>query len=159
MGTASRTLEDRRVYTGAEGWLLGERPLPGEEGECKYYFSNLPAPLRLEQLVPLVRGRWPIEQFYEEAKQECGLDDYQGRRWDGFHRHLALVMLAYSFLVYERMQTAQALAESSASCQPKRSSLPSIHRNSLLRLLQGLVLWWIATDYVQTFRSPKVGPG
>ncbi len=159
MGTASRTLEARRVYTGAEGWLIGERPLPGEEGECKYSFSNLPSPLRLEQLVPLVRGRWPIEQFYEEAKQECGLHAYQGRRWDGLHRHLALVLLAYSFLVYERMQTAQALAESSASCQPKRSSLPSIHPNILLRLLQGLVLWWIATDYVQTLRSPKVGPG
>jgi SRSO17 transposase len=45
-----------------------ERPLPGEEGECKYSFSNLPAEMRLEQLVPFVRGRWPIEQFYEEAR-------------------------------------------------------------------------------------------
>jgi SRSO17 transposase len=91
IGTSARTLEDRRVYTGAEGWLIGEKPLPGEEGECKYSFSNLPADMRLEQLVPLVRGRWPIEQFYEEAKQACGLDDYQGRRWDGLHRHLALL--------------------------------------------------------------------
>jgi SRSO17 transposase len=40
-----------------------------------------------------------IEQFYEDAKGECGLGDYQeGRRWDGVHRHLALVMVAYSFL-------------------------------------------------------------
>ena len=92
LGTAARTLEDGRVYTGAEGWLISEKPLPGEEGECKYYFSNLPAEMRLEQLVPVVRGLWPIEQFYEEAKQECGLDDYQGRRWDGLHRHLALVL-------------------------------------------------------------------
>jgi len=68
MGTAARTLQDRRVYTGAQGWLIGERPLPGQQGECKYYFSNLPASLSLEQLVPLVRGRWPIEQFYEEAR-------------------------------------------------------------------------------------------
>jgi hypothetical protein len=68
IGTVARTLEDQRVYTGAEGWLIGERPLPGEEGECTYSFSNLLADMRLEQLVPFVRGRWPIEQFYEEAR-------------------------------------------------------------------------------------------
>ncbi len=44
-----------------------------------------------------------IEQFYEDAKQECGLDDFQGRRWDGLHRHLALVMLAYTFLALQRL--------------------------------------------------------
>lgn len=159
IGTAARTLEDQRVYTGAEGWLIGEKPLPGKEGDCKYYFSNLPAEMRLEQLVPLVRGRWPIEQFYEEAKQECGLDDYQGRRWDGLHRHLALVMLAYSFLVHERMRTEQDPVGSPDACQPKRSPLPAIHRTILLWLLQDLVLWWIATDHVKTFRSPRVGPG
>jgi len=115
--------------------------------------------MRLERLVPVARGRWPIEQFYEEAKQECGLDDFQGRRWDGLHRHLALVMLAYSFLMSQRMRTEQDPAGSPASCPPKRSPLPVIHRNILLWLLQDLVLWWIATDHVKTFRSPTVCPG
>jgi hypothetical protein len=57
----------------------------------------------LERLVTLAHARWVIEQFYEDAKQECGLDDYQGRHWDGLHRHLALVMLAYSFLMFSRL--------------------------------------------------------
>lgn len=91
-----------RVSTGPEGWLLGERPVPGDSGDRKWYFSTLPADTPLQRLVEVAHSRWPIEQFYEDAKGECGLDHYQGRRWDGLHRHLALVMLAYSFLARQR---------------------------------------------------------
>lgn len=152
IGTAARTLDDQRVSTGAEGWLVAERLLPEEEEDYRYYFSNLPRETPLEYLAAVVRGRWPIEQFYEEAKQECGLGDYQGRRWDGVHRHLALVMLAYSFLVLQRLQTEQSPPKSEISAL-SRLSLPAIHRNIQLWLLQDLVLWWIATDHIKTFRS------
>lgn len=91
-----------RITTGSEGWLLVERPLPGEDGDTKYFLSNLPANTSLRRLATIGHGRWPIEQFYEDAKGECGLDDYQGRRWDGLHRHLALVMLTYCFLLIQR---------------------------------------------------------
>jgi SRSO17 transposase len=101
-GGAQFSTTHHRVYTGPEGWLLGERPLPGAHGDVKWYYSNLPADTPLQRLVELAHSRWPIEQFYEDAKGECGLDDYQGRRWDGLHRHLALVMLAYSFLARQR---------------------------------------------------------
>lgn len=97
-----------RMKTGPEGWLLAERPLPGQEGEEKYYYSNLPADTPLERLVQLAHARWLIEQFYEDAKGECGLDDYQGRLWEGLHRHLALAMLAYSFLAEQRAQATEA---------------------------------------------------
>ncbi len=69
-------------------------------------WSNLPADTPLHRLVELAHSRWPIEQFYEDAKGECGLDHYQGRRWDGLQRHLALVMLAYSFLACQRWTPA-----------------------------------------------------
>jgi SRSO17 transposase len=96
-----------RVVTAEEGWLIAERPLrrsageeePGEEEELEYYYSSLGADVSLERLTALAHSRWAIEQFYEDAKGECGLGDYQGRRWDGLHRHLALVMVAYSFLM------------------------------------------------------------
>jgi SRSO17 transposase len=105
-GGAQFSTSHHRVATGPEGWLLGERPLPGERGEVKWYYSNLPADTPLQRLVDLAHSRWPIEQFYEDAKGECGLDHYQGRRWDGLHRHLALVMLAYSFLARQRWMPA-----------------------------------------------------
>ena len=95
-----------RVATGPEGWLLGERPVPGERGEVKGYFSNLPTDTPRQRLVELAHSRWPIAQFYEDAKGECGLDHDQGRRWDGLPRHLALVMLAYSFLARQRWMPA-----------------------------------------------------
>jgi len=105
-GGAQFSTSHHRVATGPEGWLLGERPVPGERGEVKWYFSNLPPDTPLQRLVELAHSRWPIEQFYEDAKGECGLDHYQGRRWDGLHRHLALVMLAYSFLARQRWMPA-----------------------------------------------------
>jgi SRSO17 transposase len=105
-GGAGRSTTHARVTTGPEGWLLAERPLPGERGEAKWSFLWLPGgPVQtpLLRLVTLAHARWPIEQTYEDPKGECGLDDFQGRRWDGLHRHLALVWLAYRFLVLHRL--------------------------------------------------------
>jgi SRSO17 transposase len=109
-GEHGRSVRHPQITTGPEGWLLGERPLPGEEGEQKYYFSILPVDTPLERLASLAHARWTIEQFYEDAKGECGLDDYQGRRWDGLHRHLALTMLTYSFLTLQRHTASDSTA-------------------------------------------------
>ena len=106
VGPFGRSASHGRMSTGPEGWLLAERPVPGETGDRKWYYSNLPQGTPLSRLVELAHARWVIEQFYEDAKGECGLDDYQGRRWDGFHRHLALVMLTYSFLATKRVDAA-----------------------------------------------------
>jgi SRSO17 transposase len=106
-GSLRHSTTHERVVTAAEGWLITERPLQSEredlagEEELKYYYSSLGADVPPERLAALAHSRWAIEQFYEDAKGECGLDDYQGRRWDGLHRHLALVMVAYSFLMLE----------------------------------------------------------
>jgi SRSO17 transposase len=119
-GSSLHSTSHSRVHTGPEGWLLAERPVPEavaddpqsppveppekEEEKIKYWFSVLPKETSLSRLVLLAHARWVIEQFYEDAKQECGLDHFQGRSWNGLHRHLALVMLAYSFLALQRLQ-------------------------------------------------------
>jgi SRSO17 transposase len=119
-GSSLHSTSHSRVHTGPEGWLLAERQVPKtaeannpqptqdvpqetEEEKIKYWFSVLPEDVSLQRLVLLAHARWVVEQFYEDAKQECGLDHYQGRSWQGLHRHLALVMLAYSFLMLQRL--------------------------------------------------------
>jgi SRSO17 transposase len=129
-GCARHSETHGRSWTGPEGWLLGERPLPGEEGKPKWFFSSLPADTPLSRLVELAHLRWPIEQFYEDAKGECGLDHFQGRSWDGLHRHLALVMLAYTFLMLQSLSPSVHSEPAPSGAFPpsptdQPSSLPS----------------------------------
>ena len=112
----------------------------------------------MERLASVAKSRWAIEQFYEDAKGECGLSDYQGRRWEGLHRHLALSMLAYSFLMLHSSVTRGA--DSSSSERPfspsvRHTTLPAIHRQVLVWLLEDLVLWFIETDRIKTFRPRR----
>jgi SRSO17 transposase len=82
------------------GWLLGQRPGRGQSGERKYYWSNCPAHTPLAVMVEYAHRRPWVEQYQEEATELLGWDQYQGRLWEGFHRHAVTVMLAYSFLVW-----------------------------------------------------------
>ena len=82
------------------GWLIGQRPGRGQHGDWKYFWSDLPATTPLAVMVEYAHRRHWVEQYHEEAKTELGWDQYQGRRWDGFHRHAITVMLSYSFLVW-----------------------------------------------------------
>ena len=52
-------------------------------------------------------ARWAIEESFEEAKGQVGLDQYEVRRWDGWRRHITLAMLAQAFLALARHQAAQ----------------------------------------------------
>jgi SRSO17 transposase len=122
-GSDRHSTDHERVSTGCEGWLIAERPLVGRsEGEDppdeeapKYYYGSLGADEPLERLGALAKSRWAIEQFYEDAKGECGLGDYQGRRWEGLHRHLALSMVAYSFLMVHSSATGSGGEANSSS--------------------------------------------
>jgi SRSO17 transposase len=82
------------------GWLIGQRPGRGQTGDRKYYWSNFPAHTPLAVMVEYTHRRCWVEQYHEEAKELLGWDQYQGRLWEGFHRHAVTVMLAYSFLVW-----------------------------------------------------------
>ena len=81
------------------GWLLIEEQA---DGKLKFAFSNLPAGTRCKKAVRLWKSRWPVEQGYQQLKEELGLDHFEGRSWRGFHHHACLTLLAYGFLLLER---------------------------------------------------------
>jgi SRSO17 transposase len=87
-----------------EVWLLVEWP-PGEKEPTKYFLCHLPESYTLRRLVRMVKGRWKIEQDYQQLKEELGLDHYEGRNWTGWHHHVTLVMLAHAFLTLETLRS------------------------------------------------------
>jgi SRSO17 transposase len=80
-----------------EIWLLFERDL-GATPRVKAYLVALPATASLRALVRLAHHRWAIEQQYEELKDELGLDHFEGRSFVGWHRHVVLTAMAYTWL-------------------------------------------------------------
>lgn len=88
---------------GKEVWLLVEWPV-GETEPTKYYLCDLAKTFSLKRLVAMARGRWRVEQDYQQLKEELGLDHFEGRGWTGWHHHVTLVMLAHLFLRLEQQR-------------------------------------------------------
>jgi SRSO17 transposase len=89
---------------GEEAWLVGEHRASGEK---KYYLANLPAKADLRTLAATIKARWICEQAHQQLKEELGLDHFEGRSWQGLHRHALMTMIAYAFLQYRRLKTAR----------------------------------------------------
>ncbi len=87
-----------------EVWLLIEWPR-GEKEATQYFLCDLPEHYTLRRLVRIVKGRWKVEQDYQQLKEELGLDHYEGRSWTGWHHHVTLVMLAHAFLTLEVLRS------------------------------------------------------
>jgi SRSO17 transposase len=98
----------RRRRLAPEVWLLFERDL-GATPRIKAYLVALPATASLRALVRLAHHRWAIEQQYLELKDEIGLDHFEGRSFPGWHRHVLLTALAYTWLQHERRRAGARL--------------------------------------------------
>ncbi len=124
-----------RVWPG-QGWATGEcadaRPFwlliekQGEDGPVKFAFPNLPAGTSRIAAVRLWKSRWPVEQGYQQLKEELGLDHFEGRSWRGFHHHAAMALLAYGFLLLERHRmTAEREQQKAARSTRAKRGIPS----------------------------------
>jgi SRSO17 transposase len=118
---ASRVQSAHRWSTGAAPgkavWLLIEWP-PEEAVSTKYYLCDLPASLSLRRMVAITRGRWRVEQDYQQLKEELGLDHFEGRSWTGWHHHVTLVMIAHAFLRREQKRRASKSSRNAARNAP-----------------------------------------
>ena len=104
---ALRVAPSHRWHQGEEHqecWLLCERPVGANEA-AKFYLSSLPASTPLKRLVDLAHTRWAVEQNYEQLKDELALDHFEGRSYPGFHHHLVLTAMTFTFLALERRRS------------------------------------------------------
>ena len=79
-------------------WLVLRRNHDGSE--LKAYFSNAAADTPLLTLAQVGAARWAVETELQTDKGETGLDEYEVRRWQGWHHHITLSLLAGAFLLH-----------------------------------------------------------
>ncbi|MFI1840389.1 hypothetical protein ACH433_45845, partial [Streptomyces olivaceoviridis] len=99
-------------------WVIARRSVTRPQ-EISYYIAYCPAETTLDDLIRVAGSRWAIEECFQSAKQECGLDDYQVRRYPGWHRHMTLAMAAHACLTVLR---ARELDTEKAETDPPSSS-------------------------------------
>jgi SRSO17 transposase len=110
----------RDAPAGMAHWLLARRSL-SKPDELAYYFVFGPASSTLDQVVQVAGTRWQVEQAFELAKGEVGLDEYEVRTWVGWYRHITLAMFALAYLTVVRTHARELQVQQ----QQKRG-----HRNS-----------------------------
>ena len=104
-------------------WLLVRRSL-SQPTELAYYVVFGPVGTPLTAMVRVAGSRWAIEESFETAKGEVGLDQYEVRRWTGWYRHITLALLAHAYLTVTRAHAAAAAQEKGGSCAQPRAMTP-----------------------------------
>ena len=112
---------------GDEAWLIGEHRASGEK---KYYLANLPAATDLRTLAATIKARWICEQAHQQLKEELGLDHFEGRSWQGLHRHAFMTMVAFAFLQHRRLKKARRENKESTDRRLNQACRPSVTPSS-----------------------------
>jgi SRSO17 transposase len=114
---ASLPVYEWTTAPGWSRWLLARRALsPNAKGELEiaYYMCCAPTGTSDEELVRVAGARWAVEDCFQTAKTEVGLDQYQVRRYDAWYRHVTLAMLAHTYLAVTAAIAPKALAAASS---------------------------------------------
>jgi SRSO17 transposase len=122
----------------------------GSDGTLAFYRCWSPAPVPLAALVQVAGTRWAVEEEFQAAKGQVGLDHYQVRTWTGWHRHVTLAMLALAFLMASAAAAAPAAAPPADPWHYAHHGGPiALTAAEIRRLFNGLVITplppWLAT--------------
>ncbi len=98
---------------GMRRWLLVRRD-PDDPDAHAYWLAYGPTETTIGELVRVCDTRWQIEECFAQAKSEVGMDQYEVRTWEAWHRFITLCLLAHALLVVLR---AQARADAGSSCK------------------------------------------
>jgi SRSO17 transposase len=102
----AQVVESRNKQPAGRVWLLARRSV-SDPSEIAYYLSNAPAHASLLEMAQAAATRYTVEQCFEEAKGEAGLDQYEVRYWHSWYRHITLSMMAHTFLASIRAMEAE----------------------------------------------------
>ena len=91
---------------GRARWVLIRRSL-SDPSKRAYYRAAGPAQTTLAELVAVAGSRWKIEEGFEQAKGEVGLDQYEVRAWRAWYRYITLSLLVYAALVVMQAQARE----------------------------------------------------
>ncbi|MCA1729724.1 MAG: IS701 family transposase [Actinobacteria bacterium] len=86
-------------------WLLVRRQID-DPSELAYYLAYGPKHTPAGELIRVAGSRWSIEDCFEQAKGEVGLDEYEVRKWESWYRHVTLSLLAHAYLTVLRSNSA-----------------------------------------------------
>lgn len=114
-------------------WALARRSV-SKPDEIANYLAYAPLGTDVGRLVRVAGVRWAIEEACQAAKNECGLDQYEVRRYTGWMRHITLAVLAHAFL---------AAMAADAAARGDAETVPSPWLRSLWQKLGGS--WQLAT--------------
>ena len=102
-------------------WVMARRSI-SDPGELAYYLAYAPVGVEIAELAQVAGSRWAIEECFQAAKNECGLDQYEVRRYPGWYRHITLAMLAHAALTALAAQAAESAKGVAETDQPSSRS-------------------------------------
>ena len=107
------SLPEPEAPGGAGRWLLLRRSI-GDPTELAYYLAYGPKETPAEELIRVAGRRWQVEDCFEQAKGEVGLDEYEVRKWEAWYRHVTLSLLAHAYLAVLRSDAHDGAQEPEA---------------------------------------------